>query len=218
MSRVIRKKQNDSPELKLKDILSDEGKKTRLYLLILGILLVVWGYASSRPVSPTINSTVSVITQDNTVVSFSQEPVTVDKNLLSDKTKQKNPPVRILIGSLGIDISVKEAKVVKGYWEVFLDSAGFGVGSAYPEEKGNMVIFAHARDKLFLNLRKIKVGDEITVFTTDKWYKYKVDNLREVFPSQTEVIAPTLDATLTLYTCTGFSDTKRLIVIAKKVN
>lgn len=217
MSRIVRKKQNDSTELKLKDILRDEGKKTRLYLLILGILLVVWGYASSRPISPILNSTISVTPQNNTVVSFSQEPVTVDKNLLSEKTKQKNPPVRILIGSLSIDISVKEAKVVKGYWEVFPDSAGFGVGSAYPEEKGNMVIFAHARDKLFLNLRKIKVGDEITVFTTDKWYKYKVDNLREVFPSQTEVIAPTLDATLTLYTCTGFSDTKRLIVTAKKV-
>jgi LPXTG-site transpeptidase (sortase) family protein len=218
MSRTVRKKQNDNGELKLKDILNDEGKKTRLYLLILGILLVVWGYSSSRPVSPTLNSTVSVTPQNNTVVSFSQEPVTVDKNLLSDKTKQKNSPVRILIGTLSIDIPVKEAKVVKGYWEVFPDSAGFGVGSAYPDEKGNMVIFAHARDKLFLNLRKIKVGDEITVFTTDKWYKYKVDNLREVFPSQTEVIAPTTEAVLTLYTCTGFSDSKRLIVTSKKIN
>ena len=148
MSRTVRKKQNDNGELKLKDILNDEGKKTRLYLLILGILLVVWGYSSSRPVSPTLNSTVSVTPQNNTVVSFSQEPVTVDKNLLSDKTKQKNSPVRILIGTLSIDIPVKEAKVVKGYWEVFPDSAGFGVGSAYPDEKGNMVIFAHARDKI----------------------------------------------------------------------
>lgn len=218
MSRIVRKKQNDSGKIKLKDILSDEGKKTRLYLLILGILLVVWGYASNRPASPTLNSTVSISPSDNTVVSFSQEPVTVDKSLLSDKTKQKNFPVRILIGSLGIDVPVKEAKVIKGYWEVFPDSAGWGVGSAYPEEKGNMVIFAHARDKLFLNLRKIKAGDEITVFTTDKWYKYQVSSLREVYPSQTEVIAPTKEAILTLYTCTGFSDTKRLIVTAKKIS
>lgn len=218
MSRPVRKKQNDSGELKLKDILSDEGKKTRLYLLIVGVLLVVWGYTTTKPVNPTPNSSVSVTPQDKSVVSFSQEPVTVDKNLLSDKVRQKNPPVRLLIASAIIDVPVKEARVIKGYWEVFSDTAGWGVGSAYPDEKGNTVIFAHAREKLFLNLRKVKIGDEITVFTQDKWYKYKIENIREVFPSQTEVIAPTAEAVLTLYTCTGFSDTKRLIVTAKKVS
>ena len=112
---------------------------------------------------------------------------------------------------------MKPAKVVKGKWEVFEDSAAFGLGSTEPGKAGNTVIFAHARKGLFLPLRDIKNSDKVYVMTKDKWFAYEVKEIREVYPKQIEVIAPTTDETLTLYTCSGFADSKRLIVIAKRV-
>ena len=215
------------PEITLKRILKNEKKKIRLYLLLGGILFIGLGlYLSGIPAN---SSGQDISVSENTSVnasasgelsSFSAEPVKVDKSLLS-KTAAKQgqePPVRILIPDVGIDLPVKDAKVVNGYWEVFPSGAGWGEGSGYPGEKGNQVIFAHARVGMFLPLKNVKDGEDVFVFTSDKWYRYKIDNIQDVLPTQTEVIAPTRDETLTLYTCTGFADSKRLIVTAKRVS
>lgn len=153
------------------------------------------------------------------VTSFAAEPVRVDQALTkerSKKDKEKLPPIRIIIPELGIDLPVKSAQVVKGYWEVFSDAAGFGVGSAFPEEEGNQVIFAHARQGMFLPLRNAKLGQNVVVFTKDNYYSYTISDILEVLPTQLEVIASTDEAIVTLYTCSGFADSKRLIVIAKR--
>ena len=49
------------------------------------------------------------------------------------------------------------------------------------------------------------------------WFTYEVKEIKEVFPNQVEVIAPTPDEPLTLYTCSGYKDQKRLIVISKRI-
>lgn len=219
MSSALRKVKNRTGQkVNLKELLKNDKKKIRSYFLISGVLLVVFGFLLPRP---QMQKPQPVAVSGQIVNSFSQEPVKIDKSLtakVTDKDKIKDPPIRILISDLKIDLPVKEAKVVKGYWEVFPDSAAFGLGSAYPEDAtGNQVIFAHAREGLFLPLRKAKPGQTIIVFTKDKWYGYKIKEIREVLPSQTEVIAPTKDPTLTLYTCSGFSDSKRLIVTAEKI-
>lgn len=130
------------------------------------------------------------------------------------QTRRKEPPVQIIIPSLGIDIPVKESKIIKGYWELAEDSASFGLGSAYPGEKGNTVIFAHARKGLFYDLKEIKEKDTIYILTNNKWMNYSVSQIKVVTPDQTEIISQTEKETLTLYTCSGFSDQKRLIVVA----
>jgi len=152
-------------------------------------------------------------------VSFASEPVKIDEKFLEEKkatAKAQQSPNRIVIPSLNINLPVKEAKIVSGFWEVFPDSAGFGLGSAYPDETGNTVIFAHARQGLFLPLKEIKTGESVLVLTADAWYSYTVAEIKEVLPSQTEVIGPTDSSILTLYTCSGYADSKRLIVTAVK--
>jgi sortase A len=127
-------------------------------------------------------------------------------------------PVRILIPQRNIDLDVAPAKVVKGKWEVFDDKAGFGIGSAMPGTPGNTVIFAHAKKDQFLGLKDVKMADEILIFTKDGWYSYKISEIKEVGPRDISVISQTSDSTLTLFTCSGFADTKRLIVVAKKMS
>lgn len=204
----------------IKKILKDKKKRIRLFFLVSGLLLAGLGFYLSKPTKSITSDSLAGKNSSSEVISFSQEPVNIDKSLLDwqkNKQKVKSPPIRIIIPELEINLPIKEARVVKGYWEVFPDSAGFGLGSAYPDELGNQVIFAHARRGLFLPLKEAKGGENIYLLTSDKWFSYKISEIKEVSPSQTEVIVPTTEITLTLYTCSGFADSKRLIIIAKRV-
>ena len=149
--------------------------------------------------------------------SFASEPVKVE-GFSAEEAPQEKLPVRIVLPSLSIDLEVKAAKNVNGYWQVFPDTAAWGEGSGLPGEAGNQVIYAHARKGLFLPLRDIALGMKVYVLTKEAWYWYEVKEVKEVKPTQVEVIAPTEDETLTLYTCSGFADSKRLIVSAKRLN
>ena len=180
-----------------------EAKSNKIFLgialLFLGLLLVV----PSR--------------QTTTVDSFASEPVRIT-GLSQEKIDDNKIPRRVLIPDIKIDLKVGKARNIEGYWEVFPDKAGWGEGSGLPGNKGNQVIFAHARQGLFLPLRESKVDMRIYVLSSEGWYLYQIEAIKEVYPNQTEVIEATQDETLTLYTCSGYKDTKRLIVIAKRIN
>jgi len=146
--------------------------------------------------------------------TFAEEPVEV-VGFESVQVSPADEPKRIIIPSLEIDLAVKRARVVNGYWEVFEKEAGWGDGSGIPGSKGNQVIFAHARPGIFASLKDIKEGMSIYVLTEGRWYEYQTVEIKDVYPNQVEVIKPTEDERLTLYTCLGFADRKRLIVVAK---
>lgn len=158
--------------------------------------------------------------REGTVISsstFEQEPVITQGFTESDNQNLPSPK-RIIIPSLKINLDIDISKIIGGYWEVFNDKAGWGEGSGFPGQPGNQVIFAHAKNNLFQPLRLIEVGAEVYILTETDWYSYKVEEIKEVNPNQTEVIEPTDDEILTLYTCSGYKDSKRLIVIAKPLN
>ena len=144
---------------------------------------------------------------------INNNPIKISSSLLASKEIQ-NDPIRILIPKVDIDLKVTNAKIINGYWELSEDTASYGLGSGQPGIKGNTVIFAHARQGLFYNLKDVKVNDVIYIFTKSNWYRYKVNKITAVYPNQTEVIASTKTEVLTLYTCTGFSDEKRLVIQA----
>ncbi len=140
-------------------------------------------------------------------------PIIINSKLLESKEKE-NIPTIILIPKADIDLKITPSKVVNGYWELSETTASYGLGSGHPGHKSNTVVFAHAREGLFLNLKDVKLKDTIYVFTKDKWFRYKVNKITAVYPNQIEVIQPTKKETLTLFTCSGFYDEKRLIVTA----
>jgi len=190
-----------------------------IILFISGVLLVV-----ATPIVSYIESNnTSVAFEDNQVELTIQEndqedPIEVDQSLFVGKASEDDKPRRIIIPKLNIDVLIRDAKVVNKKWEVFEDVASYGLGSGLPDREGNTVIFAHARRGLFLPLREIEIDTEIIIFTKESWYTYKVVETKEVNPKEISVISPTDDETLTLYTCSGFADTKRLIVVAKPLD
>lgn len=170
--------------------------RPRLFLIFIGLVLLFL---------PTIIKSAP---------SSGNEPIKIDKELLENKSSGENPE-RIIIPNRQIDLKVKEAKIVNGFWELSEKTASHGVGSADPGEKGNIVIFAHARNNLFGPLKEAKIGEHIYLLTKSSKHGYKVTETKLVSPNETENIAKTKTETLTLFTCSGFLDTKRLIVLAK---
>jgi LPXTG-site transpeptidase (sortase) family protein len=146
-----------------------------------------------------------------------KSPIIINRALLSSKQAQ-NLPTKIIIPKANIDLLVTPSKIINGYWETSEKTASYGLGSGTPGTKSNAVIFAHAREGLFFNLKNVQAGDTIYVFTKSMWYKYKVNKITAVYPNEIQIIQPTKKETLTLYTCTGFNDEKRLIVIALPSN
>lgn len=195
----------------------------KLVLIVFGVALAVfpqlYRQAGSAPPAadfstpgPTLIPTSASTASSSPLLSG--DPIKIDPGLLSPGNLPQSP-VRILIPGLNIDLPVIEAQVVNGYWELSESTASHGVGSANPGQIGNTVIFAHAREGLFLPLRRIKIGDPVYVLTDSRWYRYSVDTLQFVAPSQTSVISPSPDEILTLFTGSGFLDSQRLIVTAR---
>lgn len=92
--------------------------------------------------------------------------------------------------------------------------------SSTPDKGSNTVILGHRFTYtnprgVFYFLNLVKVGDEIGVVWNNVTYTYRVDQTEVVSPSHTEILNPTTQPTLTLYTCTPtWWPVDRLVVIA----
>ncbi len=127
-------------------------------------------------------------------------------------------PLSIEIASLKIVLPVAESGIVDGVWQISEKGASHLDTSANPGEGGNVVIYAHNKRVLFGPLRQIRKDAEITLVTEDgKSWNYKVVETVLVTPGDISFVTPRNAETLTLYTCAGFADSKRFIVIAKPV-
>lgn len=97
-------------------------------------------------------------------------------------------------------------------------AAGHIENTALPGENGNIGIAGH-RDTVFRPLRRIKVGDELKLRTSNRTYTYRVSRTSIVDPHEVHVLAPTGEPTLTLVTCYPFTfigkAPRRFIVQAK---
>ena len=81
---------------------------------------------------------------------------------------------------------------------------------------GNTILYAHSREKLFGNLKNASLGDQIILGdASGKMYSYKIYSVEYIKPYQVEKINTNTKDTVTLFTCDGWFDEKRLVVKAK---
>lgn len=102
-------------------------------------------------------------------------------------------------------------------------------GTALPGKKGNAVIFGHSVLPIFYNPKKyeaifstlptLKRGDDVFINYDGVSYKYIVEDLFEIFPSDIQILEQnTSDSFISLVTCVPPGDPrnpKRLIVRAR---
>lgn len=128
------------------------------------------------------------------------------------------PPHRLMIPAIGLDTPVVEVFIVDGAWQVADYAAGYLHGTGLPGDPGNMALAGHAglRGAVFRDLGRLSPGADIFVDAGGWRYQYRVRDMRNVWPTEVEVLDPTPAPTITLITCTNW-DTQRLIVIGDLV-
>jgi sortase A len=118
--------------------------------------------------------------------------------------------------NIQIDAIDVYATVVQGDgWEQLKKGVGQHIGSTNPGEKGNIVLSAHndVFGSIFRHLDRLKPGDEVVVYTSNKAYTYVVTGTQIVEPTQVEVMAPTEDPTITLISCYPYMINNKRIVV-----
>jgi sortase A len=117
-----------------------------------------------------------------------------------------------------IPIIAVDAPIVQGDgWEQLKKGVAQHAGSANPGGTGNVVLSAHndVYGEIFRHLDKLQRGDEIIVYTATQSFTYIVTAVQIVSPTNVEVMAPTLNPTVTLISCYPYMiDNKRIIVQA----
>jgi LPXTG-site transpeptidase (sortase) family protein len=83
----------------------------------------------------------------------------------------------------------------------------------------NSILFGHNWPNLLGSLNKVKKGDLITLEALNTKSSFEVTGIFEVTPDQTHVLlsGSSTSEKLTLITCSGFLDSKRLVVVGKKL-
>lgn len=127
----------------------------------------------------------------------------------------KRLPVRITIQSAHIDIPIFPEKIANGIWQTTDNGAAYLATSPIPGTVGNSIIYAHDFASLFGNLVTLRPGEEVTIQFSDRSIeKFTVMDTSIVSPSQSSILAPTKDRRITLYTCTGWFDSRRFVAVA----
>lgn len=94
--------------------------------------------------------------------------------------------------------------VFAGTGTAILDQAAGRIEGTSPfGASGNTGIAAH-RDGFFRALRGVQVGDLLQVDLPDATLTYTVVSTRVIYPSETSVLGPTAEPTITLVTCYPF--------------
>jgi len=128
-------------------------------------------------------------------------------------------PTYIKSYPVGIDIDIKEARIEKGVWQTFENSVSHLDTSGRIGEGKNIVIYGHNKDNIFGPIRYMKEGSEIELRDeNNNIFTYKVFKTDIVKPDNLEYVLPKDEEVLTLYTCIGFFDSERFIVVAKMIN
>jgi sortase A len=130
-------------------------------------------------------------------------------------------PDPLLIGRLEIPRLALSVMVREGVSASTLRRAiGHVPGTPLPGNAGKFVVAGH-RDTFFRGLRLIRTGDEVLVTTRRGAFRYQVDALSVVEPSDTGALQSTAASVCTLVTCFPFdyigAAPRRFIVRASQI-
>ncbi len=150
---------------------------------------------------------------DQGSLGFKNQPTPI-RQLNHDSKK----PLSLKITNAKISLNIEESEIVNGNWEVSRHGVSHLNTSSIPGNRGNIVIYGHNKSNILGSLDSVEIGDEIIITTrNNENHKYVVRSIEVVSPSRVDVINPTEIEVLTIYTCTGFLDSKRLVVKAEPV-
>ena len=124
-------------------------------------------------------------------------------------------PVSIQIPDVRINLPVEETVINHGVWQIARNSISHLSTSARPGEKGPIVLYGHNTNDRFGPIRWLKEGGKISVTTSGGIvHSYTIYKTLDISPNDTNIFNQSSE-TLILYTCDGFADLQRFVVLAK---
>lgn len=125
-------------------------------------------------------------------------------------------PVSIKIVKVNIDLPIYQTSIAKDTWEIAEDGISHLDISGRPGENNTIILYGHNTKDRFGPIRWLAIGDSIEVESKEsKTYSYIINDIKEVNPDATDILISQKEEALILYTCSGFADQKRYIIIAK---
>ena len=194
------------------------GGEVDKFRRIIGLLLIVVGITI---IATVVYKKVETIGKQKAIIEMFESGIsegtsTGNKETVNlDEINGYTPIAIIEIPSIKLSQALVEGisdDVLKYFLGHFTDSAA-------PGEKGNFAVAGHRVSDYtdaFINLYKVKVGDEVIVTTKDGRYTYEVDNSFIVDPDQVEVLEAADYEKMTLVTCT-IGSKRRVIVTGKLI-
>lgn len=169
----------------------------RVYCVIL-ILVGVFNLTSLFPSSTQLNPTPAAEPEALII------PLTIE---------QPAEPTRITIGQKIDKLIESHSLSEDGMPTVSSQNASYFAASALAGQPGNMILYGHNKRDIFGKLHDVKVGEVIEITNSDtSVVRYTITQIETVETTDTQWLKPTENAVITLYTCTGWMDSKRLIV------
>lgn len=151
--------------------------------------------------------------------SVQKEALSIVESIYSNNENLTEEEVKIAEGAVGIvnipSLNIKSVIMTGVDQETLKYYVGHFPDSAKPGELGNFSIIGHnnnIHNKVFTDLKKIQLGDEIEIITTDGKFVYEVTGKSEVYPKETYVLDWNgKDKEITVITCT--KDSKKRTII-----
>jgi len=133
----------------------------------------------------------------------------------SSSVSQKHKPILLSIPSIQIRLPVIPAKVRNGQWETTTEGISYVINSPEPGAEGNSIFYGHNFPNILGSLPKVKPGEKVSItFDDDSTKTFFIQYTSVVSPNQIDILKPSSDKRITIYTCTGWFDRKRFVVVA----
>lgn len=185
--------------------------KLNVGLLVTAAVIIWQGYILAGPYVLNAISTQPQPTPVEIAVPASTEaPCPENIELVKVDSKLQ----RLVIPNVSVGLPIVTVPLANGTWEVEESVANFAAESSpFTGEPGNSVIFGHNKLDAFRPINKLKRGDQVHVQTSTHQFTYVVKSISTTAPTNVDVLKPVEGKKeLTLITCNGVFDEKRLII------
>lgn len=126
-------------------------------------------------------------------------------------------PVKMLIPSLGIDLSIVEARVDQDQWSLAESEIYFLPGTSPFDQPENIILFGKNSQKVLGKLSSIKISDQIYLFGEERYLLFEVTETKTVLPEDESIFSATSGASLTLFSTADYFKGKRFVVKAGRL-
>lgn len=129
---------------------------------------------------------------------------------------QKALPSQLVMPDVRIDLPIIPARLEDQQWQ--LNNTGVSLlQSPLLSDKHGLILYGHNWSSLLGSLHQTKIGQKFSlVYSDGNIEHYVIQSILTVSPDRLDVLDLAKEDALIIYTCTGFLDTQRLVVIAHR--